>query len=659
MPSHTSQQSSLERAREAALRVASLAKARPEGEGIQVFRPLGSPQYFFREASGPGYLVTWSPRLGGFLVYPGRRARRFGGPGWPAPGKVHLVREERVFRLADLETTGRFLVDFLARRLYPVDDFSWRRVRRLPFYESGVARFSSAGHRGVFLVSRLGRRFRGLLTDEEAREPYFCAPRSQFRFSFRSRVPVGPGGTERLQALAASCEEVESETTRRNFLYPVKKSFYGLHSPNLRSFFADNGLMPEARYTVLYIFLFTIAAATVTASVFVRVAERLEGNTWYTMAAGVLIFLRIPFEVLNTRRARRLTRHLPSSRLLRTSRSESFRLLTESRPMRLWSSFESVLLDFYRQADYLPEKIEAYRLLKPGFTKLVAEGRHDEALECVAREMGLSQVEKESLEPFVMRLEPLDYEATSALFASRLAALRKAGLARESEWPSLENFLRDLPGMLDRYSVGTVHNLFNDLLKKSERVARREEILSLVTRCRRALVPYRRIELGLLVSFFLTGYAATYAPRVPDLVFPLFYIFHGLMLHVLASGLERFSNPYWMQYIFKEMENDPAISSAADAWNEITSQHMRVFTLGTSLGIILGLGGRILAPLTGNISRFAIDLAALGFHLAALHYWYLFVNGMIGRCRHTRRAGSGPAGAPAGREAAAAQTGPG
>ena len=124
-----------------------------------------------------------------------------------------------------------------------------------------------------------------------------------------------------------------------------------------------------------------------------------------------------------------------------------------------------------------------------------------------------------------------------------------------------------------------------------------------------------------------------YSPDIPTFAFALYYLFNGVMIQLLASGYERISSPVWMQYIFREMENDPAIASASDTWNEFNSQQMRLLTIFSSLGLILGLSGRLLANATHNISWFGVDALAILLFLSGIREWFRFYQGLKQRCR--------------------------
>lgn len=618
--------------RQAAERVARLSGARLEPGPLAVCDLLNRPGYIFRDTSGREYLVRPSARDRGLLVdvrIPvGRGRRRFLRP----MRRRFLVRDRLVFCYADFQLVADYLEFFFQRRQYPVSRIEWKAALDLPFLKKAQGRIFSGEHRAVFTVHAFRGRFRVRLRDASGGPSFFCSPRSEYVFSFRGRVPVR---SERLSPEKLLESYGESEITVSIFspFALARRALFGFKSENLRAFYSRDGILPEVRHAVMTTFFYTMAGSLVNASVFVRVAERLMGNTWYVLAAGVLVFLRIPAEVVNVRRSMRITRDLPSPRLRKISRSEAFRATFETRPFRLWRSFERVLLDLFRGGEQFSEKLEQYRLLKPDLFRLAQSGRRQEIPAMLVESLGLEAGAARGAGALALKLEPIDVEQVRGVFGNQVLKLKRADLLRPSEWKTMDDFVSGLPQMLERYTVDNVIGSFNDILKRAERAPNRRELEALLGGCRKAALPFRRADLLLLLSFFIIGYGASYAPGMAIIVFPLFYIFHGLMVQLIASGLERFTSPVWMQYVYKELENDPAVPSAADVWNEFNSQLMRLFTLATSLGIIIGLSGRLLAGPTRNISWFGAEALALVLHLAGLRAWFAFFGGLQHRCR--------------------------
>jgi hypothetical protein len=333
------------------------------------------------------------------------------------------------------------------------------------------------------------------------------------------------------------------------------------------------------------------------------------------------------------RRSLKITRDLPGSRIQKNEDSEEFRAAYEAKPFRSWRNFERGYTELFRGTEYLPEKIEKYRLAKPNLYRLVTEGKKEAVALFLRNELGLNEEAAGSLLSFAAQLQPLDREEVKAVFRRRIERLKDEGLLLESEWPNLLEFVnRTLPELLERDTVTGAYKSLKNALKRAERPPKRTELFTLVDTCFRGLIPFRRAEFMLYISLFIIGYGATYSPDIPTFAFALYYLFNGVMIQLIISGYDRLTSPVWMQYIFREMENDPAIASASDTWNEFNSQQTRLLTVFTSLGLILGVSGRLLANATHNISWFGVDALAIILFLIGIRQWFLLYQGLRRRC---------------------------
>ena len=544
-----------------------------------------------------------------------------------------LVRQKSVIIYNDFGLIAEYLFHFLKKRSYPVEKTDWTETISVFQLKVGKGTITAGPFSALVQASFIRNRFSARLKDKDEKKPYFCGLRNQYIFKFRNRLLIKEDKIK-LDKLLLSYAENEIKNTGINPVALFKKTIYGLRSPNLRTFYSDDGLMPELRHVMNVIILTNLAIGIITASVFVRVAERLKGNTWYTLAAGVLIFLRVPAEVFNIRRSLKITRGLPGSRIQKNEDSEEFRAAYEAKPFRFWRNFERGYAELFRGTEYLPEKIEKYRLVKSNLYQLVTEGKKEEIALFLKNELGLNEEASGSLLSLAKQLQPLDREEVKAVFSSRIKRLKEEGLLLESEWPNLLEFVnRTLPDLLERDTVSGAYKSLKNALKRAERPPKRAELFSLVDTCYRGMVPFRRAEFMLYISLFLIGYGATYSPDIPTFAFAVYYLFTGVMIHLLASGDERISSPVWMQYIFREMENDPAIASASDTWNEFNSQQTRLLTIFSSLGLILGVSGRLLAKATHNISWFGVDALAIILFLFGIREWFRFYQGLRQRCR--------------------------
>jgi len=618
--------------RQAAERAASFLNDRITKAGIAYHTLFSNRRYLFFDAAGRAYTVYFNQKAKGcFVTAEPSKEKKKTGP--VVLARKFLVRQKSIVIYTDFSLIAEYLFHFLKKRSYPVEKMDWSEIINVFRIKVGKGTITAGPFSALVQAGFVRKHFSARLKDKDEKKPYFCSPHNQYVFTFRKRILIKKGAVN-LDSLLLSYAETEIKSADINPVALFKKTIYGLRSPNLRAFYSEDGLIPEATRVMNLVILINLAVGIITASVFVRVAERLKGNTWYTLAAGALIFLRVPAEIFNMRRSLKITRGLPGSRIQKDEDSEKFRAAYEAKPFRSWRNFERGYTELFRGTEYLPEKIEKYRLAKPNLYRLVAEGKKEGIALFLRNELDLTEEASNSLLPLAGQLQPLDREEVKEAFRRRIERLKKEGLLLESEWPNLLEFVnRTLPDLLERDTVSGAYKSLKNALKRAERPPKRAELFSLVDTCYRGLIPFRRAEFMLYISLFIVGYGATYSPDIPTFAFAVYYLFNGVMIQLLASGYERISSPVWMQYIFREMENDPAIASASDTWNEFNSQQMRLLTISSSLGLILGVSGRLLAKTTRNISWFGVDALAIILFLIGIREWFRFYQGLRQRCQ--------------------------
>ncbi|MFH2068412.1 MAG: hypothetical protein ABII89_02980 [Candidatus Omnitrophota bacterium] len=618
--------------RQAAEEIASFLNARITKTGI-VYRVLFfNRRHLFFDDAGRTYTVHFYQKAKGcfVLVEPTKKIKQ-DGPVLLA--QKFLVRQRSIIIYTDFNLIAEYLSHFLRKRGYPAGKVVWKEVITVFRIKAGRGTVTAGPFSALVQTSFIRNRFSARLQDKDEKNPHFCSPHNQYVFTFRNRLLVKRNAVK-LDNLLLSYAEKEIKSASINPVVLLKKTIYGLRSPNLRAFYSDDGLIPEAKHLMNFVVLIYLAIGTINASVFVRVAERLKGNTWYTLAAGALVFLRVPAEIFNMRRSLKITRNLPGSRIQKNEDSEGFRVAYETKPFRSWRNFERGYTELFRGTEYLPEKIEKYRLAKPNLYRLVTEGKKETVAAFLKNGLDLNEEAISSLLPLAKQLQPLDRDKIKTVFRNRIERLKEEGLLLESEWPGLLEFVsRTFPDLLERDTVAGAYKSLKNTLKRAERPPKRAELFSLVDKCYRELIPFRRAEFMLHISLFMIGYGATYSPDIPTFAFAIYYLFSGVMVQLIASGYERLSMPVWMQYVFREMENDPAIASASDTWNEFSSQQTRLLTIFSSLGLILGISGRLLAKVTHNISWFGVDTMAILLFLVAIREWFRFYQGLQKRLR--------------------------
>ena len=573
-------------------------------------------KFLFYDSFNRGYSIRFSRRYRGYLVRvsPSRVEKKLG-----MKNRTYhfLVKGEGLFRFTDPELISSYFKDFLKRRDYPIEKLEVKKNRRYIY---------SDGHKGIVEITKLRSRWKMGLRDDNPKRPYFCSPEYQYIFYFHPliRIEEKPSFNGFLQ----DYQEAEIKITSSNPINLLKTALYGFRSPNLRAFYSNEGLFPELKHAVRLTMLFNFAGSVVNASILVRVAEKLKGNTWYILAAGALAFLRVPAEIRYMRRALGISRHLPSPSQQEISESEEFKADYESRPTRIWRNFEKAFTGIFRGEEYLPEKMETYRQIKPElYQEVLSEDK--KGFEKVLKEkFRFNPSQLSSLHPFINELIPFNEEEVMKNALKKIEKLEERGVLKKSAIMELKDYARHtFPDSLKRYTCSNAYKIFNDAVKRAERPPTKEEIHSLVKDCRQTILPFRYLDLFLFISLFGIGYAASYS-SLPNLFYPFYYLLYGAVANIIVAAISRIDSQVCLQYLFRELENDPAIRSAGDVWGEYNSHLMRLWALFTSLGLVVGVGGRLLSSFTYGISRFFVEGLALFCYLKGLNEWFQYYYGL-------------------------------
>ncbi len=405
----------------------------------------------------------------------------------------------------------------------------------------------------------------------------------------------------------------------------IRRDIYGFKRKNLRAFYSEEGLLPEVKHGIRLTALANLGFGIANASVFVRVAERLKGNTWYTLAAGALAFMRAPAEAYYMKKSLKLTEHLPSTSLQKFIDSQEFKRIYESKEIKSWRNFERALTEILRKRENFAVDIENYMSVKEKIYKAVEEKNYQQIFSLLQNTLNLEESDLQSLKIFILNLLPFDREKIVEDLIGKVKKLSEKKVLKPGSEVLLEKYLREIFSYnLIRYSCNRTFKLFHDRLKQEERSPTKEEISQLITECKRNIIPFRIFDILLFFSLYAVGYAATFLSNLPELAIPIYYLFYGASAHIITAALNRFGSQVGLQYLYRQLENAPTIRSAADVWNEYSSHIMRLWAVFSSLGLILGVVGKILSEKTGGLSRYFVEGFALFCYFQGFKEWFLY-----------------------------------
>jgi hypothetical protein len=372
-----------------------------------------------------------------------------------------------------------------------------------------------------------------------------------------------------------------------------------------------------------------LAIAIINASVFVRVAEKLKGNTWYTLAAGLLVFIRAPAEVFYVKKSLKISEHLPSAIVKETMNSDIFKEFIETKEIRRWRNFEEKFYDIVRKKENFTLLMEEYGVFKEVFNQALQENSKLKIIHILRKNLNFTEDELIQISPFLEQLKPIDVQRITKGLLKSFALLKEKNVFKPTSWVVLKKYAEEIfPINLLNTTFSKTMRIVRDRIKQEERVPSLKEVSILVSTCKKNILPFRLMDITLFSSLFVIGYAATFVTNLPNLFVPIYYILYGAAANVINAAVLRISNQVNMQYLYRNLGSAPAISSAADAWNEYNSHLMRIWAVFSSIGLIIGVCGKLFSESTYGISRYFVEILAFFLFIKGFREWYYYYSSL-------------------------------
>ncbi|MCM8784819.1 MAG: hypothetical protein NC827_01455 [Candidatus Omnitrophica bacterium] len=537
--------------------------------------------------------------------------------------KEYLIVGEKVYRKTDMEIVSNFVLEFFKKRNFILDNvvLKIKNEKRIEIIVDN--------HIAEIEVIRTKPNFEFILKDKESERPYFCSPNHQYIFKIKSHIE-GWGNEEVL----INYEENEIATTTLSPIALIRKSIYGFGSYNLRGFYSDEGLFPEVKHGIKQVVYGNLAGSIVGASVFVRVAEKLKDNTWYTLASGILAFIRAPAEVYFMKKSLKLTEKFPSSLVQKFFEKGKIKEIYESKEIRVWRNFEREIFNIFKNKEDFIYLAEKYSNLKFQIYKLVKNNKIEEIYSLLKDDLNISSEELEKLKYFVIHLKTLDVDRIVQDIKKEINGLyEKKILKIGGEYMFFKYIDEIFKENLIRLPVNKAFKYLNDRLKDEERDPTKEEISNFISISKRRIEPFRFLDLFTFFSLFVMGYFATFFKGLKDISILIYYIFYGAISNIIVAAVNRYGGQVGLQYLFKGLENAPNVTSAADAWNEYNSHIMRLWAVFSSLGMVIGILGKVFSNITNGFSRYFIEGLALILYIMAIREWFLYYQNLEQRSK--------------------------
>lgn len=536
--------------------------------------------------------------------------------------REYIIKNEKIYRKTDEEIILNFIINFLRKRNYKICESQSYRIINEKKFEIYVE-----GNKGEIEIIKTKPFVEIVLKDKG--KPFICPLNYQYVFKVKNLIEIGEEND-----ILLDYEETETTATTFSPFNKLKNSIYGFGSSNLKNFYSDSGLFPQVKHAIRQTVFGNLAGSIVVASVFVRVAEKLKGNTWYTLTSGILAFIRAPAEVYFMKKSLKLTENFPSTKIKRIFEKGKIKEISESKEVNAWKNFERVLFDIFKRKEDFMELSSKYSNFKFHIYKLVENNRKDEIFEILKNEFKFSDFEIEECKYFVDNLQKIDVTKITQEIKKEILHLYEKNLLKSGGEYMLYKYIDEIfKENIIRLPVNKTFKLLYDRLKEEEREITKEEISYFIGITKRKIEPFRFLDFFTLLSLFAMGYSATFLKGLKEITILIYYIFYGAITNIILAAVNRYGGQIGLQYLYRTLENAPNITSAADTWNEFNSHIMRLWAIFSSLGTVVGILGKVFSDVTKGLSRYLVEGFALFLYVLAIREWYLYYHNLEKRSK--------------------------
>ncbi|MGC8977174.1 MAG: hypothetical protein ACP5OB_06080, partial [Candidatus Ratteibacteria bacterium] len=278
--------------------------------------------------------------------------------------------------------------------------------------------------------------------------------------------------------------------------------------------------------------------------------------------------------------------------------------------------------------------VEKYSNLKFQIYKLVENERKEEIYEIFKNDLNLTEEEVENLKYFIENLTKIDVEKITNEIKNQINHLYERKILKAGGEYMFFKYVDEIfKENILRLPVNKAFKLLNDRIKQEEREPTKEEISNFISISKIKIEPFRFLDLFTFFTLFTMGYLASFSHKLKDITILIYYIFYGAITNIILAALNRYGGQIGMQYLFKGLENSPNVTSAADAWNEYNSHIMRLWSVFYSLGMVIGILGKVFSDITYGISRYFVEGVSIIFYIMAIREWFLYYNGLEKRSK--------------------------
>ena len=538
--------------------------------------------------------------------------------------KLKAVQEEWYGANIDHRHVLSFIAGFLSEREYKVGDFTV--VSRHRFSDS------IEGYFEIDLPTRVNQRVKVKIakhfldgysaTIEDQEKPYVCPTGIKYELRFLNNgklKEIGDGSfLFDLNSIFLSYSQRDKNDPGEAWLHRL---IYGTRSKELRRHYE---IVPEIKYAVNRTLLDIAAETILRFTTLARVIDDVGVDAWYLWLSGSATTFTIGAEKYYSKKSAKITSGLPQalySAMMESPRNAINRIV-ERKDIASWHRLHEKLEDLLN----VDGKVVGER-----FSRLTRISEQDQGKDKIKQEIaGWGLPLDGDLDRILDELCPVDYVSVRRQLDDYILELNEKGLLEDnlSVGSAIDNVIQSFPGR----TAAELRRSLSDGLKSLIRKPSSAEHGRMLSEVKAALNMNVKSDMGIFMGYYPLAYLASSDYKVPIAGFIGFYLTLEALEYVNAAGFARLNNIINLNYVLKELDKDPGISSGADLNNQLSSHLAKVGSAMYPVLMLLAATGQYFSTRTGGMTNYVMDIAALALKYAGMRQWHKFMYSLIERC---------------------------
>ena len=539
--------------------------------------------------------------------------------------KPRTVQDEVCRVKIDHRHVLSFIAEFLSEREYNVGDFTV--VSRSRFSDS------IEGYFEIDLPTRATPRVKVKITKhlldgysatiEDQEKPYICPTDIKYELRFLDNGKLKETGDGSflfdLNSIFLNYFQRDKNEPGEAWLHRL---IYGTRSKELRRHYE---IVPEIKYAVNRMLLDNSAETILRFTTLARVIQHddVGVDAWYLWLSGGATTFTIGAEKYYSKKSAKITSGLPQalySAMMESPRN-AINKIVERKDIASWHRLHEKLEDLALKADR--------KVVEEKFLRL--DGMLDQGQDKIKQEISGWGLRLDSeLDRIIDELCPVDYVSVRRQLKDYMLELDEKGLLEDNLLvdSTLDDIIQSFPGR----TAGELRRSLSDGLKGLIRKPSSAEHGRMLSEVKAALNINVKSDMGIFIGYYPLAYLASSDYKIPIAGFISYYLTLEALEYVNATGFARLNTIVNLNYVLKELDKDPGISSGADLNNQLNSHLAKVGSAMYPVLMLLAAAGQYFSPRTGGITNYVMDIAALALKYAGMRQWHKFMYSLIERC---------------------------